>query len=83
MDAREAERSYDFGPSTVTISRIQQLEALGYFIKGHACEPGEEVVPDLGNDEAVVFEEFFVAGLRMSPQPLLTNIFLKFWVQLH
>jgi hypothetical protein len=52
------------------------LEALGYFIEGSACEPGEEVVLDPGDDEAVMFEEFFAARLQMPPQPVLTNIFV-------
>jgi hypothetical protein len=52
------------------------LEALGYFIEGSAREPGEEVIPDPGDDEDVVFEEFFVAGFRMPPQLVLTDILL-------
>jgi hypothetical protein len=59
------------------------LEALGYFIEGSASDPGEEVVLDLGDDEAVVFEEFFAARLWMLPKSVLTDILLKFRVQLH
>jgi hypothetical protein len=59
------------------------LEALGYFIEGSAREPGEEVVPYPDDDEAVVIEEFFTTGLWMPPQPTLTDILLKFQVQLH
>jgi hypothetical protein len=33
--------------------------------------------------EAVVFEEFFSAGLRMPPHPMLADILLKFQVQIH
>jgi hypothetical protein len=33
--------------------------------------------------EAVVFEVFFIARLQMPPQPALTDILLKFRVQLH
>jgi hypothetical protein len=83
MDPRECERSYDFRPSTITVSHIRQLEALGYFIKVSVRETGEEVVPDPGDDKAIVFEEFFVAGFWMPPQPVLTDILLKFRVQLH
>jgi hypothetical protein len=83
VDPREAEHSYDFEPSTVTVGHIRQLEALGYCVEGFAREPGEEVVLDPGDDEAVVFEEFFAAGLRMPLQPTLTDILLKFRVQLH
>jgi hypothetical protein len=30
-----------------------------------------------------MFEEFFAAGLRMPPHPVLTDILVKFRVQLH
>jgi hypothetical protein len=83
VKAHESKRSYDFEPSTVTISRIRQLEALGYFAECSARESSEEVIPELANDEAVLFKEFFAAGLRMSPQPVLTDILLKFQVQVH
>jgi hypothetical protein len=83
MDPCEAECSYDFRPSTVTVDHIQQLEALGYFIEGSMQELGEGVVPDPGDNEAVMFEEFFATGLRMPSQSVLTEILLKFWVQLH
>jgi hypothetical protein len=69
--------------STVIIGRISQLETLGYFAKGSTCEPGEEVVPEPADDEAIIFEEFFTAGLRMSPQPVLTDILVKFHMRLH
>jgi hypothetical protein len=82
IHSHESEQSYDFGPSTITVGRIRYLEALGYFIEGSARESGEEVVPDPADDEALMFEEFFAARLRMPPQPVLTDILLKFWVQL-
>jgi hypothetical protein len=31
----------------------------------------------------VVFEDFFIVGLRMPPHPVLEEIFQKFRVQLH
>jgi hypothetical protein len=83
VDPHESSRSYDFGASTVTIGRISQLETLGYFAKGSTCEPGEEVVPEPADDEAIIFEEFFTAGLRMSPQPVLADILVKFHMRLH
>jgi hypothetical protein len=36
-------------------------------------ERWEEVIPERANDEVVVFEEFFVSGLRMPPRPTLTE----------
>jgi hypothetical protein len=59
MDPRESLGSYDFGPSTVTVGRIRQLEALGYFAECSACESGEVVILEPVAGEAVVFEEFF------------------------
>jgi hypothetical protein len=46
-------------------------------------EPGEETVLEPADDKVVVFEEFFAAGLRMPPHPALTEILIKFQVQLH
>jgi hypothetical protein len=83
VDPRESTWSYDFGLSIVTVSCIRQLEALGYFAKGSACEPGEEVMLEPAADEDVVFEEFFAAGLRMPPHLVLTDILVKFHVQIH
>jgi hypothetical protein len=80
-DPQELARSYDFGASSVTVSRIRQLESLGYFAEGSACELGEETVPEPNTDEAVVFEEFFARGL--PPHPAFIEILLKFLVQLH
>jgi hypothetical protein len=34
IDPRELARSYDFGASSVTVSRIRQLESLGYMNQG-------------------------------------------------
>jgi hypothetical protein len=59
VDPRKSTQSYDFRPSIVTISHIRQLEALGYFEKESAHEPGEEVISVTLDDEDVVFEGFF------------------------
>jgi hypothetical protein len=59
------------------------VEKLRYFAEGSAREPEEETVPEPTDDEAVVFEEFFTTGLRMPPHPALTEILLKYRVQLH
>jgi hypothetical protein len=41
-----------------------------------------ESVPDPKKDEAVVFEDFFVVGLRIPLHPILLEILQKFHVQL-
>jgi hypothetical protein len=40
-------------------------------------------VPEPDNDEAVVYEDFFIAGLRMPPHLALPDILLHFQAQLH
>jgi dimeric dUTPase (all-alpha-NTP-PPase superfamily) len=65
------------------VGHIRQLETLGYFAEGSARELGEETVPEPADDEAVVFEEFFAAGLRMPCHLAFTEILLKYRVQLH
>jgi hypothetical protein len=83
VDLCELARSYGFGALSVMVSHILQLESLRYFAKHSMYEPGEETVPEPNPDEVVVFEEFFVMGLRMPPHPAFTEILLKLWVQLH
>jgi hypothetical protein len=70
--------NYHFGPSMVTISLIWEMIDNGYFADGMARAPGEETIPDSHADEAIVFEEFFSAGLRMPPHPVLSDILQKF-----
>jgi hypothetical protein len=41
------------------------------------------VVPEPDNDEAVIYEDFFVAGLCMPSHPALGDIMLHFQAQLH
>jgi hypothetical protein len=83
VDPRELTRSYKFGASSVTVGRICQMESLGYFAEDLARESGEEIVSEPNADKAVVFKEFFVAGLRMLPHRAFIEILLKFRVQLH
>jgi hypothetical protein len=53
----------------------------GYFADGEAQALGAEAKPDC--DEAVVYKDFFVAGLRMPKHLALANMLLKFQAQLH
>jgi hypothetical protein len=76
-------RSYYFGPLTVTVNCIREMINRGYFVEGSARAPVEETILEPDSDEAVVFEEFFPAGLRMPRHQVLTNILLKFQVHLH
>jgi hypothetical protein len=65
-------------------ARLVSLGSNGqYFPKGYGRLPGMEYVPNTRLDEAVVFEDFFAARLRMPPYLGLLDIFRKFRVQLH
>jgi hypothetical protein len=54
-----------------------------YFPKGCCRPPSAEYVTEPRANEAIVFEDFFTAGLRMPPHPVLVDILHKFWVHLH
>jgi hypothetical protein len=66
----ENSRPYYFGSSTITVGKIKEIEEKDYFLEGEARAPGAETMPELDNDKGMVYEDFFVAGLRMPPHPL-------------
>jgi hypothetical protein len=71
--------SYDLGPSKISKTRIGSMESYAhYFPKGYGRPHGGESVLEPREYEAVVFEDFFIAGLRMPPHPILTDILRKF-----
>jgi hypothetical protein len=76
-------RTYYFGSSTITVGKIKEMVEKGYFLKGRAHTPGIEIVPEPDDDEAIVYEDFFVAGLCMPLHLALADILLHFQVQLH
>jgi hypothetical protein len=82
-DEGSCTRSYYYGPSTVTVSCVRKMVDRGYFADGMAHVLGEETISEPNDNEVVVFEEFFTAGLRMPLHPVLSDILLKFQVQLH
>jgi hypothetical protein len=55
----------------------------GYFTEGEAWEPRVEMVPKPDDDEAIVYEDFFITGQRMPPHLALGDILLPFQAQLH
>jgi hypothetical protein len=40
-------------------------------------------VPEPRANDAIIFEDFFAAELRMPPLSFIVDILRKFWVQLH
>jgi hypothetical protein len=79
----ENSRTYNFGASTITLGHIKEMVVKGYFVDGEARVLLADAVPELDDDKAVVYEDFFVAGLRIPPHPSLADILLKFQAQLH
>jgi hypothetical protein len=76
-------RTCYFGSSAITIGKIKEMEEKGYFPKGEAHTSGAKTVPKTNGDEAIVYEDFFIAGLCMPPHPALVDILLHFHAQLH
>jgi hypothetical protein len=79
VEATLAGVSYDIGQSIVLKAHVTSLESFPcYFLKGFAQLPSAEFVPYPWENEVVVFEDFFAAGLRIPPYPILLDILCKF-----
>jgi hypothetical protein len=76
-------RTCYFGSSIITVRKIKEMEERGYFPEGECRAPGTETVLEPNGDEAVVYEDFFIAGLCMPPHLALADILLHFQAQLH
>jgi hypothetical protein len=74
----ELSRTYYFGVSTITLGKIKEMVKKGYFAEGEARALGVEVVLEPDHDEAIVYEDFSVVGVRMPPHPALADILLHF-----
>jgi hypothetical protein len=72
----------EFGVSRMSLVRVQDMQQLGYFGGGVARVPGAEEVPE-PEDELVVFEAFFAAGLRLPAHRFVGEVLRKFDVQVH
>jgi hypothetical protein len=72
----------EFGVSRISLARVQDMQQLGYFGGGVGRVPGAEKVPE-PEGELVVFEAFFIAGLRLSAHRFVSEVLQKFKVQVH
>jgi hypothetical protein len=72
----------EFGVSRMSLVRVQDMQQLGYFGGGVARVPGAEEVPE-PEGELVVFEAFFVAGLRLPAHRFVGEVLRRFNVQVH
>jgi hypothetical protein len=72
----------EFGVSRISSVRVQDMQQLGYFGNGVGRVPGEEEVPE-PEGELVVFEAFFIAGLRLPAHRFVAEVLQRFEVQVH
>jgi hypothetical protein len=72
----------EFGVSRMSLVRVQDMQQLGYFGGGVGRVPGAEEVPK-PEGELVVFEAFFIVGLRLPVHRFVSEVLQKFEVQVH
>jgi hypothetical protein len=72
----------EFGVSRISSGRVQDMQRLGYFGGGVGRVPGAEEIPE-PEGELVVFEAFFIAGLRLPAHRFVSEVLQKFGVQVH
>jgi hypothetical protein len=72
----------EFGVSTISSVRVQDMQQLGYFGNDVGRVPGAEEVPE-PEGELVVFEAFFIAGLRLPAHRFVAEVLQRFDVQVH
>jgi hypothetical protein len=71
----------EFGTSRIYSGHVLEKQCLGYFGNGVGRAPGAEDVPE-PERELVVFEVFFVAGLRLPAHRFLIEVLRKFEIQI-
>jgi hypothetical protein len=63
----------EFGVSWISLAHVQDMQRLGYFGGGVGRVPGAEEVPE-PEGELVVFEAFFIAGLRLPAHRFVSEV---------
>jgi hypothetical protein len=69
----------EFGTSRISSVRVQEMQQLGYFGDGVGRVPGAEEIPE-PEGELVVFEAFFIAGLRLPAHRFVAEVLQRFEV---
>jgi hypothetical protein len=70
----------EFGTSRISSVRMQEMQQLGYFGDGVGRVPGAEEIPK-PEGELVVFEAFFIGGLRLPVHRFVAEVLQRFDVQ--
>jgi hypothetical protein len=69
---------YYFRSSTITVGKIKEMEEKCYFPEDEARAAGAKTMLEPNNDEAAVYEDFFVGGVCMPRHPALADILMHF-----
>ena len=72
----------EFGTSRISSVHVLKMQRLGYFGDGVGRVPGAEEIPE-PEGELVVFEAFFIAGLRLPAHRFVSEVLRRFDVQVH
>jgi hypothetical protein len=67
----------EFGTSRISSVLVQEMQQLGYFGDGVGRVPGIEEIPE-PEGELVVFEAFFIAGLRLPAHRFVAEVLWRF-----
>jgi hypothetical protein len=67
----------EFDTSRISSVRVQEMKQLGYFGDGVGRVSGAEEIPE-PEGELVVFEAFFIAGLRLLAHRFMAEVLQKF-----
>jgi hypothetical protein len=72
----------EFGTLRISSVRVQEMQQLGYYGDGVGRVPGAEEIPE-PEGELIVFEAFFIAGLRLLAHHFVAKVLWRFDVQVH
>jgi hypothetical protein len=72
----------EFGVSRISSVHVQDMQQLGYFGNGVGRVPGPKEIPE-PDGEIVVFEAFFIAGLRLPAHRFVAEVLQRYDVQIH
>lgn len=79
----DADLTYDFGVSRIAPGYLEDFAKQKWFSRASARHCEGEVKPEPRDDEVVLFKEFFEAGLRWPPHPLVIGALKKFNLGFH
>jgi hypothetical protein len=78
----QPDHTVEFGTSRISSVRVLEMQRLGYFGNSVGRALGAEEVPE-PQGELIVFEAFFVAGLRLPTHRFVAEVLRWFEVQVH